>query len=47
MRGYVIRIFLSESNWVDSTIYADTWFNAEKLARGQSPVGRVHYLGEA
>jgi hypothetical protein len=45
MSGYSIRVFLSSSNWMDTVIYADTWFNAVKLAEGQSPVGRAQFLG--
>jgi hypothetical protein len=47
MSGYSIRIFLSNSNWMDTVIHADTWFNAVKLAEGQSPVGRAQFLGNA
>jgi hypothetical protein len=47
MSGYSIRVFLSSSNWMDTVIYADTWFNAVKLAEGQSPVGRAQFLGNA
>lgn len=46
MQGHRIRVFLSESNWTDSVYYADTWFNALKLAEGTSPIGRAIYLGE-
>ena len=47
MSGYTIRVFLSSSNWMDTVIYADTWFNAVNLAEGQSPVGRAQFLGNA
>ena len=47
MSGYTIRVFLGSSNWMDTVIYADTWFNAVKLAEGQSPVGRAQFLGNA
>ena len=47
MRGYRVRIHLAPAQWIESVIYADTWFNAQALAEGQSPVGRADYLGEA
>ncbi len=47
MRGYTIRVFLSESRWTDVVIYADTWFNAQALGQGQSPVSKAVLLGEA
>lgn len=47
MRGYRVRIHLGPAQWIDTVIYADTWFNARTLAEGQSPIGRADYLGEA
>jgi len=47
MRGYVVRVWLSESRWIDSTIYADTWFNAQSMGQGQSPLSRAQFLYEA
>ena len=47
MCRYSIRIFLSESRFIDSVIQADTWFNAQLLGQGQSPVGKAIFLGEA
>lgn len=47
MYRYNVRIFLTDSRWMDSVITADTWFNAQMLAQGQSPVGRAIFLGEA
>jgi len=47
MYAYNVRVFLSNSNWVDTVIRADTWFNAVKLAEGQSPIGRATFLSEA
>lgn len=47
MRGYNVRIFLSESRWTDTVIYADTWFNAQAMGQGQSPISRAVFLSEA
>jgi hypothetical protein len=47
MNRYSVRVFLSESNWVDTIIMAPTWFQAEQMGKGQSPVGRAQFLGEA
>lgn len=47
MRSYRVRVFLNESRWNDIVISAETWFDAESMGRGQSPVGRATYLGEA
>ena len=47
MRSYKIRVFLSESNWTDILINADTWFNAQALGQGQSPIRKAIFLGEA
>lgn len=47
MYGYRFRIFTSASTWIDTVVYADTTYNATKLAEGQSPVGRAIYLSEA
>jgi hypothetical protein len=47
MNRFLVRVFLNESNWSDSVIYADSWFQAEAMGKGQSPVGRAQYLGEA
>ncbi len=44
MRGYRVRVFLSESRWNDVVIYADTWFDAQAMGQGQSPVGRATFL---
>lgn len=46
MQGYHIRVFLTDSNWTDSVFYADSSFNAMRLAEGASPVGRAIMLGE-
>ena len=47
MRGYVIRVFFSESRWNDTVIHADTWSNALSMGQGQSPVSRALFLYEA
>ena len=47
MYRYQVRVFLSESRWVDTVIQADTWFNAQSIGTGQSPIGRAIFLGEA
>lgn len=47
MRSYRVRVFLSESRWNDIVITAETSFDAESMGRGQSPVGKAIYLGEA
>ena len=47
MNAYMVRVFLSESRWADTKIFADTWFNAQDLGRGQSPIGRAQFLGNA
>lgn len=47
MRGFRVRVFLNESRWNDIVITADTWFNAQDIGIGQSPIGRAQYLGEA
>jgi hypothetical protein len=47
MRGYVVRIWLTDSRWLDSVIQADTWFNAQSMGLGQSPVNRAQFLYEA
>lgn len=47
MRGYKVRVFLSESNFMDVVINADTWFNAQSLGQGQSPISKAIFLGEA
>ena len=47
MRGYRIRMFITESFWADIVITAETWFAAEAIARGQSPIGKATLLGEA
>lgn len=47
MRGYVVRVFLSDSRWVDTVIQSDTWFNAQSQGLGQSPVNRAQFLYEA
>jgi len=47
MRGYRIRLFLSESRWQDTVIFADNGWNAQSMAQAQSPVGRAILLGEA
>ena len=47
MRSYRVRVFLNESRWNDVVITAETSFDAESMGRGQSPVGKAIYLGEA
>jgi hypothetical protein len=47
MRSYKVRVFLSESNFTDVIINADTWFNAQSLGQGQSPIRKAIFLGEA
>ena len=47
MRAYNVRVWLSESYWMDTVIYADTWFNAQLMGQGQSPVGQAVFLSEA
>ena len=47
MRGFRVRMYITESRWADIVINADTWFNAEAIARGQSPIGKAFLLGEA
>lgn len=44
MNAYLIRVMITESRWTDVKIYADTWFNAQDLGRGQSPIGRATFL---
>jgi len=47
MRGYRIRLYLTESRFQDTIIYADNGFNAQMIAQSQSPIGRAVILGEA
>jgi hypothetical protein len=47
MRGFRVRVFLSESNFMDIVITANSWFNAKSLGEGQSPIGKAIFLGEA
>jgi hypothetical protein len=45
MNGFRVRIFLTESRWMDTVVHADTWYNAVSLAEGSSPLGRAVLLG--
>jgi hypothetical protein len=45
MNGFRVRVFISESKWMDIVIQADTWYNAVSLAEGSSPLGRAVLLG--
>ena len=47
MKGFRVRIHHGPAQWTDTVVYADTWFNAVRLAEGQSRVGRADFLGEA
>jgi len=47
MRGYRIRLFLTESRWQDTVIFADNGNTAQAMAQGQSPIGKAILLGEA
>ena len=46
-QAFRIRVWLSESRFTDTIIMADFWFNAEALGKGQSPIGRAVFLGNA
>ena len=46
MKSYLIRVFISESQWTDTVIRADSDYNAQSLGRGQSPIGRATLLRE-
>lgn len=45
MNGFRVRVFMSESKWMDIVIQADTWHNAIALAEGQSPINKAVLLG--
>jgi hypothetical protein len=47
MTRYSIRIFLTETRFVDSIVQADSWANAQLLGQGQSPIGHAIVLGDA
>lgn len=47
MTRYSIRIFLTETRFVDSVVQADNWTNALSLGQGQSPIGHAIVLGDA
>jgi len=47
MTRYNIRIFLTETRFIDSVIQADNSTNAQLLGQGQSPIGRAVFLGDA
>jgi len=47
MKQYRIRIFVNQSYWQDIIISAENGYAAQKLAEGQSPVGKAILLGEA
>ena len=47
MRGFRVRVFLSESNWSDIVINADNSFVAQLIGMGQSPVRKAILLGDA
>lgn len=47
MTAHRVRIFITESQFMDTIVHADGWYNAQALAQGQSPVGKAIYLGEA
>ena len=46
MKSYLIRVFITESQWTDTVISADSDYNAQSLGRGQSPIGRAVLLRE-
>ena len=47
MNAYRVRVYLTESRFMDTIILADGWYNAQALGQGQSPVGMAIFLGEA
>lgn len=47
MNQHRVRIFLTESYFNDIVIPAETWFAAQLLGMGMSPIQRAIYLGEA
>ena len=44
MDAFHVRIYLTESRFMDTMVYADSWHNALMLAEGQSPVGVAYLL---
>lgn len=47
MRTFRVRLFLTDSYWTDTFVFAENWFVAQNIAMGQSPVGRAIILGES
>ncbi len=47
MNAYRVRIYLTESRFMDTIVHADSWYNAQSLGEGQSPVGLAIFLGDA
>lgn len=44
MYKFLVRVFMTESRFMDTVVHADTWFNAHALGIGQSPINKAIYL---
>ena len=44
METFHVRIYVTESQFMDTYVNADGWYNALAIAECQSPVGKAYLL---